>query len=332
MKEFNNNLTHLNLDNGELSILTTLAKQITGSPSNEPELFCKQSKIQSEYVPERIKHILINFAKYGSKNGFLYVNTGLLCDFAELKTPAGNNEKIGETTILAKIQSILIHTISEMIAYEAEGYGRLFQDIIPIKSMATKQTSVSSNIELEIHTEQAFSKLKPDILSLSCIRGDPKALTYILPVQFILDNFSHDEIAMLREPLWLTGVDLSFKINGNDFIEGDIRGPMPILRGDRETDPILVFDQDLMKGITEESHNMIKKIVDIYYKYRLNHNMQTGDIILVDNRRAVHGRSPFSPKYDGYDRFLVRAFSTYDYEYSEFARPNNGRVISAIYS
>ena len=326
------NLTYINLDNEELTILQNLATQITANPSNEPELFCKQSKDQSTHLPERIKHVLINFAKYGSKNGFLYINTGFLSDFAELRTPLGNNEKIGETTILAKIQSILIHTVSEMIAYEAEGYGRLFQDVIPIQSMANKQTSVSSNIELEIHTEQAFSKLKPDILSLSCIRGDPNALTYILPVKYILDNLSQDEIALLREPLWLTGVDLSFKLNGNDFIDGDIRGPMPILSGDDETDPILVFDQDLMKGITEESHNMIKKIVDIYYKYRLNHNMQTGDIILVDNRRAVHGRSPFSPKYDGYDRFLVRAFATYDYKYSEFARTNNGRTISAIYS
>jgi len=330
MEEFNNNLTHINVYKEELIILQNLASQIPAIPSDDPELFCMQSKAQSENVPERIKTVLVNFAKYGSKNGFLYINTGLLCN--ESKTPLGNNEKIGETTILAKIQSILIHTISEMIAYEAEGYGRLFQDIIPIQSMATKQTSVSSNIELEIHTEQAFSKLKPDILSLSCIRGDPNALTYMLPLQFILDNLSQDEIALLREPLWLTGVDLSFKINGNEFIDGDIRGPMPILSGDLETDPILVFDQDLMKGTTEDSDNMIKKIVDIYYKYRLKHNMQPGDIIFIDNRRAVHGRSPFSPKYDGYDRFLVRAFATYDYKYSDYARPNNSRTISAIYS
>jgi hypothetical protein len=332
MAEFGNtNFDHIKLDNEELAILKNLATQITASPSEEPELFCRQSKDQSKNVPECIKNILINFAKYGSKNGFLYINTGLLCDFTELKTPSENNYKIGETTILSKIQSILIHTISEMIAYEAEGYGRLFQDIIPIQSMATKQTSVSSNIELEIHTEQAFSKLRPDILTLSCIRGDSNALTYILPVQFILDNLSQYEIELLRKPLWITGVDLSFKLNGNEFIDGDIRGPMSILNGD-EAHPILIFDQDLMKGITEESNNMIKKIVDIYYKYRLKHNMQTGDIIFIDNRRAVHGRSPFSPKYDGYDRFLIRAFASYNYEYSNFARPNNGRTISAIYS
>ena len=32
-----------------------------------------------------------------------------------------------------------------------------------------------SGVELELHTEQAFSKLRPDVLSLACLRGNPKA-------------------------------------------------------------------------------------------------------------------------------------------------------------
>ena len=34
--------------------------------------------------------------------------------------------------------------------------------------MENNQTSVGSTIELEVHTEQAFSRLKPDLLSLGC--------------------------------------------------------------------------------------------------------------------------------------------------------------------
>ena len=56
------------------------------------------------------------------------------------------------------------------------------------------------------------------------------------------------------------------------------------------------------------------------------------DQLEKDNNRAVHGRSSFSPKYDGNDRFLIRCFSTFDLEKSAYARPNNGRMISAIYS
>jgi hypothetical protein len=67
----------------------------------------------------------------------------------------------------------------------------------------------------------------------------------------ILENLSIDEIELLRQPLWLTSVDLSFKLNGHDFIDGDIRGPLPILSGP-SNDPILIFDQDLMIGINEK--------------------------------------------------------------------------------
>lgn len=91
----------------------------------------------------------------------------------------------------------------------AEGYGRLFQDVVPVKSMANDQTSIGSNTELEIHTEQAFSRLRPHFLSLACLRGDDSAFTYILPIQSILDNLTETEIELLKQPLWYTGVDLS---------------------------------------------------------------------------------------------------------------------------
>jgi len=325
----------------ENNILIDLAFQINANPSENPEYFCIQSKECSKNVPQRIKNSLLDFAKKGTESGFLLIKNisfdniapGLPFPIAMMlpKTPNDNNSKIGETTMLARIQTILINVIAELISYEAEGYGRLFQDVVPVKKMENEQTSVGSNTELEIHTEQAFSKLRPDILSLACVRGDPLAQTYILPVNYILENMDEDEREMLRLPLWKTGVDLSFKLNGNDFIEGDIRGPFPIISGDYN-DPKLLFDQDLMFGINEESNNLIKKIIDIYYKYRNQHNLQTGEIILIDNMRAVHGRSPFYPKYNGDDRFLIRCFAVYDYEFSRYARDNDGCMVSAIYS
>jgi L-asparagine oxygenase len=197
--------------------------------------------------------------------------------------------------------------------------------------MANNQTSIGS-VELEIHTEQAFSKLRPDILSLACLRGDLNANTFILPVQHVIRNISEQELALLCKPLWKTGIDSSFLLHGAQFLEGELRGPLAIIQGTLN-DPLLVFDQDLMVGLTEEASTMIKKIVDIYYKYRVLHNLQPGEIIFIDNRRAVHGRSSFQPNYDGYDRFLVRCFALFDYEYnsSRYAR-DNGRMIKAIHS
>ena len=252
-------------------------------------------------------------------------------------TPPNNKCKVGEKTVLSKIQSLLVSYISNLVSYEAEGYGRIFQDIVPDIMMANQQSSVGSNKELEIHTEQAFSKLKPDLLSLSCIRGDNSALTYILPINTIIRYLDENDKKLLQQPLWKIGVDYSFKLNGNEFIDGNERGPIPIINindVDAEEDPILVFDQDLMIGITEEANEIIKKITNIYYEHRIQHCLQPGEIMIINNNKALHGRSGFTPKYDGRDRFLIRCFgmTTEKYQRTSYARADNSRMFSAIYS
>jgi len=322
-------MTIIELTETEYKKLFNLANQITSNPSQNPDIFCKECSRFSKYIPKRLQTIVNEFVEHGSSTGFLLIKN---CKIENLEqTPQNNQQKIGETTILSKIQAIFIHSMGEMIAYEAEGYGRLFQDVVPIQSMENTQASVSSGVELEIHTEQAFSKLRPDILSLSCLRGDPNAFTHILPVKYIINNLTTEECAILREPLWKIGIDLSFKLHGLQFADGDIRGPIPILSGPL-TNQVLVFDQDLMIGITPEADVLIKKVVEIYYKYKIAHNLCPGEIIFIDNNRAVHGRSPFYPKYDGQDRFLVRCFATFNLEKSKHARDENSRTIKAIYS
>jgi L-asparagine oxygenase len=136
---------------------------------------------------------------------------------------------------------------------------------------------------------------------------------------------------MLRQPLWFTGVDASFKIGGHAFLEGDIRGPLPILGG-AEDDPLIVFDQDLMRGETGEAHAMVGRIVDVYKKERASIVLEPGWILLVDNVRAVHGRSPFTPRWDAQDRFIVRSFAVRDLVRTRYARPAGARTMAAQFS
>lgn len=312
--------------------------QINLVNKRDSDLFCEKAKQLSEQIPIRIQKILNDFYLNGNETGFVLIHTIPYKKETIPKTPLVNTNSVGSTTLLAYIQSIFVSFLGEMISYEAEGDGQIFQDIIPVPNMGINQTSYSSDVELEIHTEQAFSKIRPDILSLACLKGDKNALTYVLPLNKILENISEEEYELLLKPLWKTGVDVSFKKNGYLFLEGDIRGPFPIINdsnnnnNSKEKTLVLIFDQDLMKGTTEESNHIIEKIVDIYYKNRIPHNLQPGEILLIDNRRSLHGRSPFIPKYDGNDRFLIRCFAISNYESTLYARPNNGRMVSAIYS
>jgi alpha-ketoglutarate-dependent taurine dioxygenase len=330
----------INVDDDCLLSLIQIVETIEISPSDQPELYCKQMKQLSELIPENIKLQLNSLLENVTNRSAIIFKCAnhLLNEHQNIPyTPPNNKHKIGEKTILAKIQSLLVSFISNLVSYEAEGYGRIFQDIVPDIQMANQQSSVGSNKELEIHTEQAFSKLKPDFLSLSCIRGDNSALTYILPMETILSHLDEPAKKLLQTPLWKIGVDYSFKLNGNEFIDGNERGPIPIINingDDAEQDPLLVFDQDLMLGITEEASEIIKKITNIYYEHRIQHCLQPGEIMIINNNKAVHGRSGFTPKYDGKDRFLIRCFGMlYEkYEKTSYAREDNTVMFSAIYS
>jgi L-asparagine oxygenase len=320
----------IELNEDEYKQIINITHHVCASPSESPDLFCQQVKEISHLIPERIRLWLCDFALRGSPySGYLLCKGCDTLDTTVVPTPPNNLSSIGETTTLAKIQAIFMSVLGDMIAYEAEGRGRLFQDVVPVESMANDQCSIGSNAELEIHTEQAFSRLRPDFLSLACIRGDDDAFTYILPLQTLLENMSASELELIQKPLWYTSVDLSFKLNGHDFIEGDMRGPMPIL--DNETGQF-IFDQDLMRGTDEVSNNLLQKIIDLYFQHRIQHCLQPGEIIFIDNRTSVHGRSPFFPKYDEYDRFLIRCFATLDYQRSSYARIEGGRTIAAKYS
>ncbi|MGE0137021.1 MAG: L-asparagine oxygenase, partial [Ilumatobacteraceae bacterium] len=51
-----------------------------------------------------------------------------------------------------------------------------------------------------------------------------------------------------------------------------------------------------------------------------------GDLLVVDNTVAVHGRSPFLPRFDGTDRWLQRTFVVSDLLPS--AAERTGRVVT----
>ena len=322
----------IDLTSEENIILLDLIKKIKIFPSKNCMEFCIQIKNLSLEIPERIKNTLISFKKNGSKDGILLLNINLQNNIFLYPTPKSNQHNIGEKTNLSKIQALFMCIMGELVSYEAESNGSLFQDIKPLESMLDNQTSTGSKFELEIHTEQAFSKLRPDILSLACLRSDENALTYILPIDCIINNMTNYELELLKKPLWKIGVDLSFKLNGIQFNEGDIRGPFPILQEESDKNLTLLFDQDLIFGITEESDILVKKIVEIYYNFRSSYNLKVGDIIFIDNNRALHGRSPYSPKFDGNDRFLVRCFGVFNYNRISHACNTKYNMIDAIYS
>lgn len=159
-------------------LIPLLTEQVTADPSAFPDLFCQQCKDASPSLPLRLLSSLQQFRQSGSRSGYFLVNTFLIQNDREKdgslvpRTPSYSRQKLGQTTLMAKMQGLIMQSIGELVAYESEGKGNLFQDIMPVTTMIRSQTSSGSNTELEIHTEQAFSDWRPDFFSLACLRGD----------------------------------------------------------------------------------------------------------------------------------------------------------------
>ncbi len=318
------------LDPIERDQLRELADGLTASPSATPERFCHESSLAAKRLPDSLWDRLRGFARAGSAEGLLVIE-GLPVDEDLPATPPDNTKHVGETTVLARAQAVVNHALGDMVAYEAEGHGRLFQDMVPKRSAARTQTSLSSGVELELHTEQAFSLMRPDWVSLACLRDAPDAATYALAARDLVAALESGEVEMLREALWTTGVDASFRVSGHAFVHGDRRGPLAIIKGANE-DPSIRFDQDLDWGISPEANALCARIVEVYPRLRRERVLKPGQMLLIDNHRVVHGRSPFTARFDGTDRFIVRSFVVRDLSRSRHARTADGRVIAARHS
>jgi L-asparagine oxygenase len=306
-----------------------LAQYVTADPAAAPEEFCRQASRAASYLPPAIAEPLRDFHRHGVSGGIVVLVGFPVSDVPP--TPAGNTEHAGQRSLLARFQAIVNEFLGSMVAYEAEGGGQLFQDMVPSAADATSQTSLSSAVELEVHTEQAFSVLRPDFLSLACLRADPQAATYVLPATRLAAALAPHDAALLRKPRWTTTIDASFLAAGRMFAEGLERGPLPILSGADE-DPFMVLDQDLMHGVDDEAQDVLNRVVDVYLRERGAYALAEGDIAILDNLRTAHGRSPFRARFDGTDRFVVRSFVTRDLNRSRHAREGDSRTISATFS
>lgn len=317
------------LTGAETARLVELAATVTADPAADPAGFSTQAARAARQVPESLWELLHCFDLYGSASGILVLR-GLPVHGVP-PTPQDNRSHVGETTEAARIQAVVNSCLGHMIGYEAEAGGRLFQDMVPSPAMADTQTSLSSRVVLEAHTEQSFSTLAPDVVSLLCLRGDPAAATYVFPATDLLRHLTPAQEELLRRPLWTFEVDESFRLRGDDFVDGDVRGPHPVLAGPAD-DPSFRFDQDLQRGTTPQAQELLEELIDLYCEHRREHVLAPGDLLLLDNRRAVHGRSSFRPVYDGRQRFVVRSFVVRDLYRSHHARPVGGRIVPARFS
>jgi hypothetical protein len=136
-----------------------------------------------------------------------------------------------------------------------------------------------------------------------------------------MDRLPDDVVDVMFEPRFRTAVDASF-LRGRTNELGPAR---PLITGTR-AEPTFVFDADLTVGLDDEAEDVLVRVRDLIEEIKTSVVLEPGDLLIVDNNVAVHGRSPFTARFDGYDRWLQRSFVVTDLAPS--AGQRDGRVIT----
>ncbi len=270
-------------------------------------------------LPAEVYDALVDFVDDAPASGAMLIENMPLGDLPP--TPedpllADKPDQVSEFALLT-----VGRILGRPVGYLPEHGGDVVQNISPTKRNADRQVSTSSKSMLEFHTEAAFHPHRPRYLLLLCLRGDPSAATTLCSIQAVLDTLSPRSRAVLFQSRFTTGIDESYA-GGRSEARSVQR---PVLSGDPDN-PKLWLDADLMTGTDEVAQQALDELARLVREHATGVTLKAGDLLVVDNDLAVHGRTPFKPRFDGTDRWLQRTFVVADHTAADGSRV--GRVIT----
>jgi hypothetical protein len=180
--------------------------------------------------------------------------------------------------------------------------GRIVHNIVPTPGCEDMQIGASSTTELAWHTEDAFHPDRADLLLLACVRNpdgigsrlstvaaaglDERDIRQLLRPEVVIlpDDSYEDDTAAMREPV---GMATLWERQGSLGLRYDPCYAM-----------LLTEDEQFRKAYERLGHALEAGSFGV--------PLAPGDLVVIDNDAAVHGRTAFQARYDGTDRWLKR--------------------------
>ncbi len=291
--------------------------EAAGDDVNAAE-FTRAAGHAGRLMPADVHDALVDFADSGNDAGALLLRGVPVGDVPTTPPAPGaavKPDRVSEFALLT-----VGRRLGQPVGYAPEHGGDLVQNISPVERDADRQVSTSSKSVLAFHTEAAFHPHRPRYLLLLCLRGDPQAATTLCSVRALIDALRPRDRAVLATARFTTAADESYV--GGPSSRRSL--PRPILTGDHAR-PKLWLDADLMRGTDDEAQGALERLSALASEQATDVVLDAGDLLVVDNDVAVHGRSPFTPRFDGTDRWLQRTFVVADHTAADGER--DGRII-----
>lgn len=306
--------------------IEAMVNQVDVNPYMNITEFINQCSLVKELLPNCLSDCLARFRCHGNHEGVLLLKSlPLDPGIDNVQTPYEDERK--PTFVSEILLSIICSSLGDIFGYKQIHNGSLYHNIVPKKGLENEQSFAGSKSTLMYHTEQHFHPHSPDYLLLYCIRNPTQTSTFYSSISLVDPLLSPSDREELFNSSFRAGIDHVF---GNFSTERGNGDRLSILYGDREN-PFIRFDEDLMVATTKEADSAMQSLRSLLHDNSKHVVLQPGDLLIVDNRRAVHGRSAFTPSFDGYDRWLQRTKVLRDIEKASSEFNFESRVITTSF-
>jgi Fe(II)/alpha-ketoglutarate-dependent arginine beta-hydroxylase len=312
------------------SLVATVAK--TYGSAEDPE-FLMESTLLAHELPRRLRAALNSF-RLLEPDSALFVVSGYPVNQDQIGPTPEHWQRPPEARPAALQQDLFFilacSLLGDCIGWQTQQNGRIIHDVVPIKGMEQEQIGTGSEQAIWWHTEDAFHPLHGDYLAMMCLRNpDRVATTFASLERLPLDP---DDLEALFEPRYAIRPDNShIPANGAggdsdarySRIEQMLQQPekIAVLSGDPRS-PYIRIDPYFMDPVEDDprAQRALAALIAAIDARLHDVVLAPGDISIIDNRKAVHGRRAFKARYDGRDRWLRRTNITRDLRKSRQAR------------
>jgi L-asparagine oxygenase len=271
-------------------------------------------------LPERLQEFLVGYRRTEPAGG---------CILRGYRVPA---DRVGPTPLRWQdaaaagtahreeaYLALLGACLGDLFAFRTLQEGRLVQDLLPTPGQEETKSGNSSRSVLDLHTEDAFHPYRCDYLGLLCLRNDDEVPTSYAELRS--EAIEEDHRQVLAQPRFLLRPDQTHLVGGEGQPAWLVDQPVPLLFGGPDL-PYLMFDDFFAEPLPgdQEAAAAMRALSETLAKAEQDALLAPGDVLFIDNYRAVHGRRPFTARYDGTDRWLKRISISRDLRRSRDAR------------
>ncbi|MFF8618732.1 TauD/TfdA family dioxygenase [Streptomyces sp. NPDC015350] len=286
----------------------------------DSEGWLRHAAATAQHLPDALYSALREFRRDSKDSGAVIVDGFPVDTLCALPTPLAYNSVRHEVTpeVLALIASLSV--LGDAVAYEGEKRGALVHDIVPVAGYENTQSNAGSEA-FALHIENAFHRYRPDFVLLLCLRQGPdgEARHRLAATRQAVRKLEPEVLRVLFEDRFRTPPPPSFDDGGRPPAHAVLSGALE--------DPDVRVDLAYTVGLDVEARSALAELGRVLDLNSEVVALSPGQLVVIDNRVTLHGRTPFTPLYDGRDRWLLRAFCKADIRESRLARSHDGRRV-----